>query len=416
MFRSSSESNLPGYKSEPLWLGWLLVLLLIPVSAFGSGALSPDNSSSTRRRVGEQVALGAVNTLLAFDHAFTKSSTAVSRSYLQRMAGPGSRYYSDYVRYKQGRLSRSDLVARLPHVAMIGDSLSKNAYISSIPSTFWRARTERRRDWFLDTDPSSRSVYSVFERIETLTPLVATEYSGVGAVVDAGEKENFVRSLVRTRNFSGQVREILQAKTYPDLVMIWIGHNNLDWAAATPLGEREHPEKRLEKYAKQFRINYTRQMRRLLSSAQGQNHKVAIIVFGLVNFDAFFKARASAEALRAKNPQLYPYLEIDYRHYLSMKPAYRGNMIKLALMMNRELAAMTTELNHEFGHSPNLRLRYSDALAKVDISAVELIHQSDAWHPSAKGHTLIAQAAFDALSPSLEFIGIKDGATPLKRP
>src|SRR5437899_9547495 len=113
---------------------------------------------------------------------------------------------------------------------MIGDSLSKNAYISSIPSTFWRARTERRRDWFLDTDPSPESIDSVFERLERLTPLVATEYSGVGAMVDPENTEaSFFRRMVRTRNFSGQVDQILRAERYPDLIMIWIGHNNIDW-------------------------------------------------------------------------------------------------------------------------------------------------------------------------------------------
>jgi hypothetical protein len=39
----------------------------------------------------------------------------------------------------------------------------------------------------MDTDPSPASVYSVFERLDELTPLVATEYSysGVGALVGA---------------------------------------------------------------------------------------------------------------------------------------------------------------------------------------------------------------------------------------
>ena len=382
-----------------------IFVIAIPFSAAGSAALRPEKPpSSLPTKIGQQLALDATNSIFLFDHLFTKSATAISRDCFEKVADPKSRYHTAYLEYKQGRLSRAQLVARLPHVAMIGDSLSKNAYISSIPSTFWRARTERRRDWFLDTDPSPKSVYSLFERLEKITPLVATEHSGVGAIVDSGAKEDFFRRLVRTRNFSGQVDQVLKAHRYPDLILLWIGHNNLDWAAATPVEEREHPEKRFEEFAKKVEQNYRRQLSRLIARAGNENHKVSIVVFGLVNFEAFFKARAETEALRKKNPKLYPYLEADYRHYLSMRPEYRGGMIRLALIINKEIEAMVRDLNHK--RLPNVQLRYSDALAKVDIGRAELIHDMDAWHPSPKGHSLLAKAAFNALGPSLEFLGI----------
>lgn len=389
---------------------WLLLLafgLLSTPGADGSAALSPETSATSgASKVGDDLAVNAVNLLFLFDHAFMKSSTAVSADYLKRIANPKSPFHPAYVAYEQRKISRRAVIDRLPHVAMIGDSLSKNAYVSSIPSMFWRVRTERRRDWFFDTDPSPASVYSVFERLERLTPLVATEYSGVGAIVDRGDvRENVARRLIRTRNFSGQVDQILKGARYPDLVMLWIGHNNLDWAAETPIKEREHPKKRFEDYAKKFEENYRRQLLRLMARAEKEDHKVSIVVFGLVNFEAFFKAREEAEALRENNPKLFPYLEVDYRHFLSMRPAYRGGMIRLALMMNKELHAMVKDLNRQ--RPPNVQLRYSDALADVDIGRAELIHAMDAWHPSVKGHSLLAKAAFSALPPSLEFLGIE---------
>ncbi len=298
---------------------------------------------------------------------------------------------------------------------MIGESLSKDAYISAIPSTFWRARTRRGKDWFLDTDPSPDSIYSVFERMQKFTPLVATEHSGVGALVDPGNaKATFVRQLVRTRNFSGQVDQLLKSRRYPDLILLWIGHNNLDWAAGISETEREHPEKHFEQLAKTFRENYERQVRRLISRAASENHKVSIVVYGLVNFEAFFKAREQTEALRAKNPKLYPYLEVDYQHFISMRPAYRKGMIRLALTMNEQLRTMVADLNRT--HAPNVQLRYSSALANVDIGRAELIHAMDAWHPSVKGHTVLAKAAFSALPPSLEFLEINQNAKALGRP
>jgi lysophospholipase L1-like esterase len=371
-----------------------------------TATLKAASSPKPSENIGEAAAVAAADILLLPDHLFMKSATAVSSDYLEQVADRQSRFHADYLEYKQKRISRAELVARLPHVAMMGDSLSKDAYVSSIPSTFWRARTRRGKDWFLDTDPSPDSIYSVFERLQKVTPLVATEYSGVGALVDSGNaKASFVRQLVRTRNFSGQVDQLLKSHRYPDLILLWIGHNNLDWASGISTAEREHPEKHFEQLAKAFRENYERQVRRLISRAEGDNHKVSIVVYGLVNFEAFFKAREQTEALKAKNPKLYPYLEVDYQHFISMKPEYRKGMIKLALMMNEELRKMVSELNRV--HSSNVQLRYSDAMSNVDIGRAELIHAMDAWHPSVKGHNVLAQAAFSALPPSLEFLGIE---------
>jgi lysophospholipase L1-like esterase len=388
----------------------LTIITLVSLScgpATGATTPAPVAPPSVITKIREQLALDTVDGLLLFDHLFTKSTTAISSDYVEKLADPRSRFHADYLEYKNRHIDRGELIARLPHVAMIGDSLSKNAYISSIPSAFWRARTERRRDWFLDTDSSPTSVYSVFERLEKLTPVVVTEYSGVGAMVDEGtSKANFFRRLVRTRNFSEQVSQIIKAKRHPDLVMIWIGHNNVDWASETPANEREHPEKHLAELAKKFRTDYARQLQRLISRAQNDNHKVSIVVFGLVNFEAFFKAREAAEALRAHDRRLYPYLEVDYQHFMSMRPVYRANMIRFALMMNEQLREMVNELNRELGHGSNVQVRYSDALATADISRVELIHAMDAWHPSVKGHNVLAQAAFNALRASLEFLGI----------
>src|SRR6266487_3463909 len=83
---------------------------------------------------------------------------------------------------------------------MMGDSLTQHFYISSPISLFWRARTERRKNWFLDTDPDPASIHSVYERLATFTPLVATEYNGAGALVASRRAgEGMRRRIVRTR-------------------------------------------------------------------------------------------------------------------------------------------------------------------------------------------------------------------------
>ena len=137
---------------------------------------------------------------------------------------------------------------------MMGDSLTQNFYISAPINLFWRARTQRRKNWFLDTDPDPASIRSMYERLETLTPLVATEYNGAGALVASSRAgEGIRRRIVRTRNFAGQTHHILRKKRFPDLILIWIGHNNLYWVEGLSAPERGHPEKRLQEIAAQFR-------------------------------------------------------------------------------------------------------------------------------------------------------------------
>jgi hypothetical protein len=64
-------------------------------------------------------------------------------------------------------------------------------------------------------------------------------------------------------------------------------------------------------------------------------------------------------------------------------------------------------MEREIEHVPNVQVRYSGALAKTDLSRVEVIHAIDGWHPSVEGHNVFAKAAFIGLAPSLEFLGIK---------
>jgi lysophospholipase L1-like esterase len=331
----------------------------------------------------------------------------ISANLLQCIAQPTSRFHPDYLAYRDQEITWAELVARLPHVAMIGDSVCTDVYVSSVLSTFWRARTCCGNNWFLDTEPSPASIRSVSKRLEEFTPFVAMECAGIGALIDhAGERQNFFRRILRTRNFSGQISRLLQAKRFPDLILISIGHNNIDWAWRSPPSELEQPESRLQRQSRQLRENFARQTGRLIARARMQSHRVAVVVYGLVNFEAYFKAREIAERLRAQDPACYPHLETTYKYFTSFRPIYRSNLIRLAVMVNEELRAMVSTLNCELSENAKVQVRYSDALAKADLSRVELIHAVDGWHPSVEGHNVLAQAAFSGLRPSLEFLGI----------
>jgi lysophospholipase L1-like esterase len=337
-----------------------------------------------------------------------KPVRVISANVLERIAEPESRFYPDYLAYRNREITWAELVARLPHVTIIGDSVCTGVYVSSVLSTFWRARTCSGNNWFLDTDFSPASVQSVSKRLEKVSPFVATEYAGIGALVDhEGERQNFFRRILRTRNFSGQIDELLAAKRFPDLILIAIGHNNLDWAWRCPPSELEQPENRLQRHSRHFRENFARQMRRLIEVARMQCHRVAVVVYGLVNFEAYFKGREIAERLRARDPSRYPHLETTYKYFTSFRPGYRSNLIRLTAMANEELRAMVSELSRDLADNVNVQVRYSDALATADLSRAELLHPVDAWHASVEGHNVLAEAAFSDLRPSLEFLGIK---------
>ena len=357
--------------------------------------------------IAEDVSVELVETLFLFDRLFTKSRTAISPGYLERVSEPSSRFYPDCLKYKQGRMSCAEIVRRLPHIAILGDSLSQNFYISSVPSMFWRARTERRKNWFLNTNSTAQNIHSVYERFEKFTPLVATEYSGDGALVAPSyASEDFPRRLVRTRNLSGQANLVLRKKRFPDLIMVWIGHNNTDWADKLSLAERNHPQKRLQEMAREFAENYIQSMRPLIDRAKNEDHKVAFVVFGLADFETFFKSRQKAEVLHANNPKVYPYYEITCRRFESFRPVYQKDTTRFSLMINGELRRMVANLNRELKDFPNVRLQYSDAFSNIEIRP-EILHPEDAWHLSRRGHNIVAQAAFTALTPSLQFLGIE---------
>ncbi len=335
-----------------------------------------------------------------------KPTTAITEDFLQLISQPDSRHHSDYLAYRRGEITRSELIDRLPHLAMIGDSVSTGIYVSKPWKTFRQARSCRGRDWFLNVDPKTK-IHSISKRLEKSTPMVGKHHGGIGAMVDDESDRLWLsRRVLGTRNFSGQINQLIRARRFPDLILISIGHNNVDWAWRSPPEEIENPEARLQRQRREFRNNFARCLRTLIEHSRGQPGRVAIVVFGLVNFGSYFKGRAEAERQRSADPSLYPHLETTYKYLISFRPDYRENVIRLAEMANDELRMMVDEFNRELDTNANVQLRYSDALATADLSRAELLHAVDGWHASAKGHNVLAEAAFADLAPSLEFLGI----------
>lgn len=358
-------------------------------------------------RIGKRLAGTLVDLLLFVDRIVAKPRSVTTPDYLERISQPSSRFYADYTEYKEGRITEYDLIRRLPHVAMIGDSLTKNMYISSNLSLVRRARTEQQKNWFLDTDNSPGGIYSLYERLAELTPMVAVDHASAGARVDSGRtKDTPGQIFAKIRNLSQQVDQILEEERFPDLTLIWIGHNNLNWVAPLDADERKAPEKHLLRALWRFTKHYRDQLERLVDRAKKEKHKTAIVVYGLGNIEAFFRAKETAEVLKAKDPELFPYLEKTFEMFESARPEHRNNTIRLGLMVNEALRDVVNDLKQQLKDYPNVRMRYSDAFASADFNRIELYHPNDAWHASLEGHNFGAEIVFRSLSEDLAFLGI----------
>ena len=362
---------------------------------------------SVPAKIAADATVDVFNAVLIFDRLFTRPTTVTSPDYLQRMSDPASKFYRDYMEYKKGRISQTALVRQLPHIAMVGDSLAKNFYISSPASMLWRARTERQRDWFLDTDPPPGNVDSLYERLNEVTPLVATEYSTAGALVAPPHAtEPLVRRLARTQNLRRQITRVTEAQPFPDVVLLWIGHNNTDWVPRLTGAERRDPSKGLRRLAREFGASYANEFEALIDRAGKEKHHVAIVVFGLADFRTFFEMRRKAAAIHKRDPARYPYYPASCRYFEALQPANQKYTTELGLMMNEELRKMVVELRHQQQMHPNVRLEYSDALWRLNLSDLKTFSLLDAWHPSIRGHDELARAALKAIAPSLAFVGI----------
>jgi lysophospholipase L1-like esterase len=276
-------------------------------------------------------------------------------------------------------------------LAVIGDSLTTGFCLSSIPAMIWAAHAKTRCNWFADT---TGQIESVLERAAQGGPVLGHQFSTVSAKVDESGKRLSER-LLGTRHFSEQVANIANLSRFPEIVLVWIGHNDLNWVQDQParsVARSAILRQMLNRFVGQYQI----QLKRLLSAAALSDHSTAIVVYALVNFRRFFVARGRAEQIRAQDPHRYRRAVNGYTKFASMRPEYRDGMIELSELINEALRRTVDETIAQ--ECPlNVTLRYSTALYDADISSETSLSDTDAWHPSAHGHCLLAASAYQSI-------------------
>jgi lysophospholipase L1-like esterase len=260
----------------------------------------------------------------------------------------------------------------------------------------WRAW---KGTWFAAAPGDKLEIRSIFERLSEVTPISAAVHATARAKVDAGGNRTRVDLLTNTRHLSYQVDEVLLG-AFPDLLLLWIGHNNMDWHSRV----EELTNESCEKLATEFTNCYRQQLLRLLNGALRSKKRIVLVVYGLINFESFFQARADAERLKDSDSTQYPYLEKGYDFFSSMKPEHRNGVARLAQSCNEKLEKVCRGLDKEIRRS-DIRLIYSDALSRAEISEAKMLNQSDAWHPSSAGHRMLAQSAYKPIKEGLSYLG-----------
>jgi lysophospholipase L1-like esterase len=297
---------------------------------------------------------------------------------------------------------------RGPYVALVGDSLSRNFSLPR-PGKFQfynylhEMHTEFQNDAFLDTSEAADSVYSFFERAATLGPLKVENFSTPQARVfqgHAGIGAN-LRQAFGIRNLNEQIDQVLSRSDIPDVLMLWLGHNDIDWVEKRSPLEIENPTAIFDQIERDFFKAYKFELERYRTNADGRSSRSkTVAVYGLINFKSFFKARRKMEAMHQDNPLLYPSLEMSVEAYNALKPDLSWGMIELADRLNAGLKSMVEELNLGRAQSTT-EFVYLPALSEVVIDDVDLYNRVDAWHPSPKGRSNLAEAMFKGAEPIL---------------
>ncbi len=282
-------------------------------------------------------------------------------------------------------------------IALIGDSLSTSFHVDTkfnMLKSIWR---DWENNWFFNEPNSSNGINSVFERLGEHTHFIAYQHACATAKINRNLKRSFKDVLTDTWHFKDQVNEVLIGK-FPQIVIVWIGHNSLNW--------KEQENNSLEKLVEDFITSYKIQLERLVVGGINSKQNCLIHVFGLINFDSFFKARFEAENLKLTNSKLYPFLEKDYHYFVAMRPEYRKKMIELSKLYNVELKKLCEGLSEKITET-KVKLVYSEVLSKINIDEAYNLNAKDAWHPSIRGHKKIAEVAYEEIYKGLAYLNWK---------
>jgi hypothetical protein len=290
-------------------------------------------------------------------------------------------------------------------IVFLGDSLLTQFELEDDLTSLWKLRTRQFESPVLDNSQAPESVVSFSELLEnwrkTHKPteiITVTNLARGGAHVQPND--DFLRKhLALVANLNKQIDSVIAMQDRPNLVAIWIGHNDTDWLEKS---ETVYPLnlELLEVRARVFREMYSHQVGRLLRHLSPDSE---VVLFKLLDFRKFYKARVEAEKIyfdsKHSDSPKYPYLEKCYESCKGFLPDLREGLAHSVDRFNVEIDSIVQELSPEF---PSLNLRTSEAIYRDMHFVVEDVSRQDAWHFSSKGRTKLAKILFNELLDSIK--------------
>ena len=285
--------------------------------------------------------------------------------------------------------------------AVLGDSLSQDFYTSGTAEALGQMTTKRLGNWFAAKDMTD--VKSLFQHLAAKVPTRPANFARVAAYIPANNKTDGTKKFIGgVLDLDDQVALVLKEKQFPNLILSWIGHNNLDWKYDLSQNPKLNAETHRAAIPKMVAQAYLKQVDLLLEKAKKQPYPVAIIVYGLGNLKSFFEARRLVKNEKDKDPKLFPNFEMFYERFTSFTPTNEEVTTELWGKVNQAVSEMVEGRRLKLkDESKRVFLLYSDIFEKIAIDSPKLLHPKDGFHLSAAGHSKFAKASSDGLKEVL---------------
>jgi lysophospholipase L1-like esterase len=307
-------------------------------------------------------------------------------------------------------ISAGNLPQQVPSIVMVGDRFSTSFFWRQGVDTPWQPHPNKNANHLLDTDQANGLDF-LFEKLNRIRPADFKNFSNPTAVINPvkASSSSFNNSTLKTPTFDEQIDQVLKEKPFPNLILIWTGHNSMNWSIAYNDSELNSAEKQdaiLEETREQIRINFETQLLKLLDRAVSENKKVAIVVFGMANFRSLLKASGEAEYSKLFDGDLFPQLQVSKQIMKSFYEPFTERTLRLVDESNHDFQKMVSTLQKAYQkHSKKVQISYSNELSKIEFHR-EHLNSVDAWHLSPSGHQQIAQHLYQGSLKALKFIEI----------
>ncbi len=302
-------------------------------------------------------------------------------------------------------------------IAVVGGSLStpffRDIGLTDTLGFAQKAAVARYGGWPVDVDQAEP--FSLVERLESdRVAAKVTNLARPGAfVLDAlwpgfyrQDERYLAGSLARTENYGVQLQRLRHLTPFPNIIVDFIGHNNLDVVYLQKIADREGVLKSAPHYpafnrafAEQLVEAKRQALMPLIERAGQQEGKTVLLITGLVNFSSYFEARAQFhQTARQLDPEQYDWYQYaTMKDFPSVAEPFQAGLAALGGYVNEGLRSLANELNR--AAPDHVEVRYVDVFATAIFKPEH--YSQDGIHPSAAGHDFMAESVYPVIEQAI---------------